>query len=114
MCEIGVICARILGCEIPPQGDDFGCNLNEIPNALDRLVHWVETRKFPQKNGGAVNVARCIEVEDEATSQCLEICSVHQPIPIFAPGETQPARCGGTSGSKAGPGGEKAEEVRRR
>ena len=34
-CEIGVICARILGCEIPPQGDNFGCNLNQIPNALD-------------------------------------------------------------------------------
>ena len=40
------------------------------------------------------------KVEEEAT-RCLKTFSA-RPMPIFAPGVTQPAQCGGTSGSKAG------------
>ena len=43
------------------------------------------------------------KVEKEATRRCLRPFSA-QTMPIFAPGVTQPAQCGGTSGSKAGQG----------
>ena len=67
--EMGAICADILGHEIPTQkeGDNFLSGFEMIPNALDRLMHWVQTLTFTQKNGGAANVARCIEVKDKGT-----------------------------------------------
>ena len=43
------------------------------------------------------------KVEGEATRRCLRVeTDSVQEMPIFAPGGTQPAQCGGTSGSKAG------------
>ena len=56
------------------------------------------------------------KVEGEATRRCSTAVKIFsaQVMPIFAPGVTQLAQCGGTSGSKAGqgwaPAGEKAEE----
>ena len=43
------------------------------------------------------------KVGEEATRRSLRTFSA-QAVPIFAPGVTQPALCGGTSGSKAGQG----------
>ena len=43
------------------------------------------------------------KVEGEATRRCLRVeTDSVQEMPIFAPGGTQPAQCGGTSGSKVG------------
>ena len=43
------------------------------------------------------------KVEGEATRRCLRVeTDSVQEMPTFAPGGTQPAQCGGTSGSKVG------------